>query len=89
MTVEQVWAKVEAERLRYGLAMAREDAGTVEKRVDLDRSAVRAGFLAVHVDACGKATDTGFTGVDPKWCGDDWFCPAAELIRALGKEGEG
>ena len=51
-TIEEAWAKVEAERLKYGLAMAREDAETVVKHVDLDRSAVRAAMLQAHSDAC-------------------------------------
>ena len=53
------------------------------------KAAVRAGFLVVHIDACEAA---GRAARGKGWrrleCGDGWFCPVAELIRALGKEGE-
>ena len=40
--------------------------------------------LKGHVDACGAATDTGFTGIGAKWCGDGYLCDKAkELAHEL------
>ena len=82
MTIEENWTAVEAERLRYGLAMAREDAETVGKRVELDRSAVRAAMLTAHVDACAFEE----FDVDGEWreCGQEgWRCEIAKRIEEL------
>ena len=79
-TIEEAWAKAEAERLKYGLAMAREDAETVVKHVDLDRSAVRAAMMAAHVDACEVVPPDG---VPVFHCGDGWLCDTAKRIEDL------
>ena len=54
------------------------------------QAAVRAGFLAVHVDAC---TDSRRPSGDEdryattEHCGDGWYCDKAEEIRRLGQQG--
>ena len=93
MNIEEAWVAQEAERLAYGLAMAREDAELVERHVELDRSAVRAAMLAAHVDACEefiyKASVAEYTSSQPisekQRCGDDWYCDKAIEIQELGR----
>ena len=81
-TIEAAWAKVEAERLKYGLAMAHEDAEAVGKHVDLDRSAVRAAMLAAHVEAC--AFEEFDSSGEWRECGQEgWLCDIGKRIEAL------